>query len=92
MTVHLDENTGCLRREYLAKDETGRSTLPRARADWHQAAGQGFTFHAHRLSSLWLNPMKDGSLLRSGKPGPFSSFQKYSDTTMGHDMAVEESA
>jgi hypothetical protein len=29
-----------------------RRTLPRARADWHQAQRQGFTLHVHRLPSL----------------------------------------
>jgi len=72
---------GCLRREYLEKDERDRSTLSAARADWHQAPEQGFTFRGHRLSSLYRVVVKSAFRLTEREIIPASSFRKYSDPT-----------
>ena len=74
--------------EYLGKDEMGKSTLPDARADWHQAPKQGFTFHGHRLSSLYRKPEKTALTLISGKAHPASSFPKYSHPTPAKSAAL----
>jgi hypothetical protein len=67
---------GCLRREYFGKDEDerDRSTLSDARADWHQASEQGFTFHGHRLSSLYRICDQSALTLMSGESLRASSF------------------
>ena len=77
-TVARVASAGRLRREYLGKDEAGRYTLSGARACWHQAPDKGFTFHGHRLSSLFRNPVQSRFWLIRDERRPASSFQKYS--------------
>jgi hypothetical protein len=67
--------------EYFGQDERGRSTLPGARANWHQVPEQGFTLRGHRLSSLYRITDQTASGLRPGKFHPASSCQKYSNPT-----------
>ena len=74
-------DVGRLRREYLRKDESDRSTLPDARAEWHQAPEQGFTFHDHRLSSLYRRAEQTALRLIQREDAPASSFRKYSKPT-----------
>ena len=64
--------------EYFRKDEWARSTPSGARAYWHQAPEQGFTFHGHRLSSLYRTFHESGKPLRKSEAICVSSFQKYS--------------
>jgi len=52
--------------EYFGQDERGGSTLPGARANWHQAPEQGFTLHGHRLASLSRTSSRDRETLKSG--------------------------
>ncbi|MRU15063.1 hypothetical protein FDP25_06430 [Roseovarius sp. A21] len=67
--------------EYFEKDEGERSTLSDARAYWHQTPDQGFTFHGHRLSSLYRAYDETRNPLRKSE-GPFaSSFPKYTHPT-----------
>ncbi len=67
--------------EYFEKDEGERSTLSDARAYWHQTPDQGFTFHGHRLSSLYRVPHGTRNPLRKSEAPFASSFQKYSHPT-----------
>jgi hypothetical protein len=67
--------------EYFRKDEMRRSTLPDARAYWHQSPEQGFTFHGHRLSSLYRTRRGTRKPLRKSETLIASSFKKYSKTT-----------
>ena len=67
--------------EYFRKDEWARSTLSGARAYWHQASEQGFTFHGHRLSSLYRTFHQNGKPLRKRESICVSSFHKYSHPT-----------
>jgi len=75
-------DAGCLRREYFGKDERRRSTLSDARANRHQAPEQGFTFHGHRLSSLFRICHQSALTLTSGESQQASSFQKYSNPNL----------
>jgi len=74
-------NAGCLRQEYFGKDEWDRSTLSDAQADWHQAPEQGFTFHGHRLSSLYRAFDQSALTLMHRESRSASSFRKYSNPT-----------
>ncbi len=69
---------GTLREEYFPQNERDKSTLPRARADWHQAAGQSFTLHGHRLSSLFRISHQTASGLIKGESDQTSFCRKYS--------------
>jgi|SRR6056297_1491452 len=73
--------------EYFWKDEGERSTLPGARTYWHQAPEQGFTFHGHRLSSLYRTLHQSDKPLRKRESICVSSFQKYSHQTPAQNEA-----
>ncbi len=74
--------------EYFWKDEGLRSTLPGARAYWHQAPEQGFTFHGHRLSSLYRIQNGTRNPLRKSETPSASSFPKYSHSTGAKSTAL----
>ena len=69
--------------EYFPKDETGQVHPAPATGRLASGAGQGFTFHAHRLSSLWRSPDTEENRLIAGKSHPASSFPKYSAGVWG---------
>ena len=54
--------------------------------------GQGFTVHAHRLSSLWRGLSVDHTGLRMREHRPASSFQKYSAGVWGCKTPTATSA
>jgi len=78
--------------EYFRKDEWARSTLSGAQAYWHQASEQGFTFHGHRLSSLYRIHNGTRNPLRKSEAPFVSPFQKYSNPTPAKNTALEGKA
>ena|GEM_PF-3263367 len=83
MMTTNSENTGCLRREYLGKDESG-APLPAC-----SGTNRGdFTFDGHRLSSLYRDISLRARGLRKSLIKLFSasSLQKYS--TPAHIMCA----
>lgn len=64
--------------EYLGKDEAKAVSLP---PSLRQMGRDVFTFHGHRLSSLYRKPkVTNGAMRRVNAP---SSFQKYSTGVRG---------
>jgi hypothetical protein len=69
----------------LRQNEAGAITLPRARADWHQATGQSFTLHGHRLSSLYRIAIETLSRLRKDEGFTLHFANNTQKTTSGGD-------
>src|SRR6056297_2253977 len=78
--------------EYLRNDE-GRARHPAPTAG-RSASGtrQGFTVHAHRLSSLWRDPIMAQAGLTGDEAAPLSSFRKYSAGVWGCKTPTPRSA
>ena len=78
--------------EYFGNDEAHtRHPAPTA---GRSASGtrQGFTVHAHRLSSLWRDPIMAQAGLTGGEAAPLSSFRKYSAGVWGCKTPTPRSA
>ena len=82
MIIALSPNGERPRREYWEQNEGDKSTLPNARAAWHQTLGQGFTLRGHRLSNLYRKAHQSALTLMGRKHVQSSFCQKYSIPTM----------